>query len=258
MRRYHHGDLREALVQAATSLIAAEGLDAFSLRRVAALLEVSQSALYSHFRDKDDLLAAVAAVGFERLRECLQEALAQCPAQEFGDSSAARARTVALVRSYITFALAEPAMFGLMFRAPHGGLGNYPVLSTASANCLALVRSSLVHCAQSAGAAESGSQQAELRAAAGWAQVHGLAELLRSRWLEPRLLPATLLDALAELLLEVLRAPLPGLSGEHASSAPMAADDDSAGAACADAEPARGGCASGESLFDRLLAATAS
>jgi len=246
--RYHHGDLREALVQAAVSLITAEGAEGFSLRRVANLLGVSQSALYSHFRDKDDLFAAVAAVGFERLHQRLQEMLAQCPAQVPGERDIAHRRAAALVRGYVGFALAEPAMFGLMFRTPRGGLGRYPLLSAASADCLALIQSSLVRCAQPSAASGADPQQAELRAAAGWAQVHGLAELLRSQWLEPRLLPATLLDRLADLLLSTLSAPLGAPSSGHADDAGKQAGR------AGDQRAADGGQVSVQTLFDQLSA----
>ena len=65
--RYHHGSLREALIQAAVRVIERDGIDALTLRSVSSMLGVSQTAMYRHFADKDSLLAAVGAEGFATL-----------------------------------------------------------------------------------------------------------------------------------------------------------------------------------------------
>src|SRR6516162_6235923 len=80
MRRakpYHHGNLREALLKAAIRLIAEVGPAAFTLREVARRAGVSHNAPYRHFRDKDDLLAAVAAQGFWELTQAMLDAAAR-------------------------------------------------------------------------------------------------------------------------------------------------------------------------------------
>src|SRR5258707_12700070 len=82
MRRpkpYHHGNLREALLEAAIRLIAEVGPTAFTLREVARRACVSHNAPYRHFRDRDDLMAAVAAQGFRELTEAMMEAAGQRP-----------------------------------------------------------------------------------------------------------------------------------------------------------------------------------
>src|SRR5712692_4193754 len=71
--RYHHGDLRRALVQEAVRTIQARGADALTLRAVGQKLGVSRTALYRHFADKSALLAAVAGEGFHTLRVQLVE-----------------------------------------------------------------------------------------------------------------------------------------------------------------------------------------
>ncbi len=68
---YHHGDLRQALIEAAQELLTKDQNDGFSLREVAAHAGVSHNAPYNHFADKRELLTAVAANGFEALRERL-------------------------------------------------------------------------------------------------------------------------------------------------------------------------------------------
>src|SRR3982074_1431728 len=78
-RRYHHGDLRRALVDAALALIAEGELGTFSLREVARRAGVTPAAPYHHFKDKTALLAAVAEEGFVALRARLEAALAPVP-----------------------------------------------------------------------------------------------------------------------------------------------------------------------------------
>ena len=72
---YHHGDLRRALVDAALAIVTDEQDWTFSLREVARRAEVSHAAPYNHFTDKNDLLSAVAALGFERLRDGMRAAV---------------------------------------------------------------------------------------------------------------------------------------------------------------------------------------
>src|SRR5260370_37166177 len=74
---YHHGNLREALLEAAIRLIAEVGPTAFTLREVARRAGVSHNAPYRHFRDRDDLMAAVAAQGFRELTEAMVDAAGQ-------------------------------------------------------------------------------------------------------------------------------------------------------------------------------------
>src|SRR6185437_11487823 len=70
-RGYHHGNLREALIDAALMLLAEKGPDGFTIAEVARLAGVSSAAPYRHFRDADALLAAVAERGYERFAAVL-------------------------------------------------------------------------------------------------------------------------------------------------------------------------------------------
>src|SRR5215831_1055457 len=113
MRRakpYHHGNLREALLGAAIRLIAEVGPTAFTLREVARRAGVSHNAPYRHFRDREDLLAAVAAQGFRELTRAMIEAAA-------GKSDALE-RLKCAGLGYVTFALRRPEHFTVMFDAP--------------------------------------------------------------------------------------------------------------------------------------------
>jgi AcrR family transcriptional regulator len=108
-RAYHHGDLRSALIDAATALVREHGASAFSLREAAREVGVDPAACYRHFRDRNDLLIAIAQRGFERLAARLKRATAPLP------SEAWERRLAAMARVYIRFAFEFPAEFRVMF-----------------------------------------------------------------------------------------------------------------------------------------------
>lgn len=100
---YHHGDLRQALLRCAESVLKRNGLDALSLRAIARAAGVSHAAPAHHFPDLASLLSALAAEGFNRLSDSLIEA-----AKKGGDTRLEGAR------AYIAFAKANPALYQLM------------------------------------------------------------------------------------------------------------------------------------------------
>jgi AcrR family transcriptional regulator len=106
-RAYHHGNLRPALLKAALRAIAEEGPDKFTLRDVARRAGVSAPAVYRHFEDKDDLLAAVAADCSDRLAAAMIDGVASAPPDPL---ERFRATGIALVR----FAVAHPEHFRAM------------------------------------------------------------------------------------------------------------------------------------------------
>src|SRR5689334_19621575 len=101
-RSYHHGDLHSALLLTAGKMLEKEGLEALTLREVARRAGVSHSAPYRHFAEREALLAALAAEGFERL------GAAQRKAAEAGGLRA-------MGEAYVAFALENPQRFRLMF-----------------------------------------------------------------------------------------------------------------------------------------------
>ena len=109
-RPYHHGHLREALLQGAVRAIAELGPAAFTLREVARRAGVSHNAPYRHFRDKDALLAAVAAQGFRELTRAMRDA---------GERQAmALDKLKQSGLAYVSFAVRRPEHFTVMFDAP--------------------------------------------------------------------------------------------------------------------------------------------
>ena len=111
-RSYHHGALAEAMVDQALAEVRAHGADQVSLRGIAQSLDVSPSAAYNHFADKDDLLRAVGACGLAALDERMSRAWAAHPAD---NAEAAKARFVGLGRAYLAFAIEETHLFQLTF-----------------------------------------------------------------------------------------------------------------------------------------------
>jgi AcrR family transcriptional regulator len=104
---YHHGDLHEALVRAARTILEKQGLAALSLRGAARAAGVSPAAPYHHFPDKHALLDAVAVQGFDALTSAMNK-----PTAKQRDPSA---RLDASGVGYVVFALENPALFRLMF-----------------------------------------------------------------------------------------------------------------------------------------------
>jgi AcrR family transcriptional regulator len=111
-RTYHHGALAEAMVDQALTEVRTHGADQVSLRSIASALQVSPSAAYNHFSDKDDLLRAVGACGLAALDERMARVLAAHPADT---PEAARARFAGLGRAYLSFATDETHLFQLTF-----------------------------------------------------------------------------------------------------------------------------------------------
>lgn len=105
--RYHHGDLRRALLEEAVRTIAQDGVDALTLREVGLRLGVSRTALYRHFTSKTALLAAVARDGFQRFTAQLATTI------DGQGLSPAALRRIGL--AYLEFALANPSHYRIMF-----------------------------------------------------------------------------------------------------------------------------------------------
>jgi AcrR family transcriptional regulator len=107
--RYHHGDLRAALVDAATVLIAERGVRGFSLAEASRRVGVSGAAPYRHFADRDDLLAAVAVRGLEVFTAMV--------AAEAADGAAAPMRLAAMAGAYVRFAAEHRPLFDTLYGA---------------------------------------------------------------------------------------------------------------------------------------------
>lgn len=210
--RYHHGDLRAALIAAAQDILAQSGVAALSLRGVAARAGVSHAAPYRHFADKEDLLAAVAAAAFERLTASLDAAAPQIAAKDPDES------LVALACAYFRFAAENPDAYRLIFATETTFTRKTPELEAAGAAAFARLADGVRRCLP-ANAAEAAALGA---AALAWAELHGLAMLL----LEGRIPSAmrgglpdeALIDALATGLAQSQRIHAGALNEKWAAS----------------------------------------
>ncbi len=129
---YHHGNLREALVDAVLSLISEKGPNGFSFAEAARRAGVSPAAPYRHFKDRNELMAETAKRGFQLFAEALERAWnggAPSPLTSFE----------AVGRAYLDFARREPAYFEAMFEAGVSG-ENDPELRAASDRAFQVIK----------------------------------------------------------------------------------------------------------------------
>jgi AcrR family transcriptional regulator len=169
--RYHHGDLRAALISAARELLAEAGAEGVSLRAVARKAGVSQAAPYHHFEDKAALLAAAAAEGVRELNASLVAASAGLadPVQ----------RLRALGVAYVVEAMRNPALFALAQGPDFADAGAPGELAEARRATFRLLFETIAVCMPRAGE----TRQREAFGAA-WALVHGMAVLAIDRRLQ--------------------------------------------------------------------------
>ena len=171
---YHHGDLRQALIDSALALIK-EKQDAktLSMREVARRAGVSNAAPYRHFADKDALLAAVAAKGFRILASYLREGVNSIPGEPLRQLQASGV-------AYVQFASAYPSYYRVMFSAFQPGDAKSPELNEAGLDAFGVLVEIIVG-GQAAGQVRPGEPQQLAWVA--WSLVHGLAMLVIERQL---------------------------------------------------------------------------
>lgn len=131
-RGYHHGNLKEALLEAALKLIAEKGPAGFTFADAARWAGVSPAAPYRHFRDRDDLLASVAERGYVQFEAALNAAWDDGRP----DTPAAFER---VGKAYLAFARNEPALYSAMFESGLSLEAN-PALQAAGERAFAIIR----------------------------------------------------------------------------------------------------------------------
>lgn len=171
---YHHGNLRETLIDQGAQIIEKGGIPALTLRAVAEAAGVSRQAPYHHFGDKNGLLAAIATASFERL------ARAMCKAG--GRYLAGEDRLVALGAAYVRLARQAPQQFELCSGTYIQDFAAHPELLEARATAHAVLDAAMVEYLELNRVPTEG---AALASGAAWAMAHGLARLLLGRGLRP-------------------------------------------------------------------------
>jgi len=133
---YHHGDLRRALLDAALEIVRSTGSEEFTLREVARRAGVSHNAPYRHFKDKADLIAAVATEGYNHLTASMKKAMSS--------GNSAYERFSATAEGFLRFALRYPDHFKLIFDLPRRY--EYPETYEAGERAFGMLISAIEHC----------------------------------------------------------------------------------------------------------------
>jgi AcrR family transcriptional regulator len=195
-RGYHHGNLREALLQAALDLIGQKGAAGFTFADAARMAGVSPAAPYRHFRDRDELLSSIAQRGFEQFEAALTAA--------WDDG---RPDTVSAFervgKAYLDFAREQPAFYSAMFESGIP-LDINPALMAASERAFAIIRAAAERLAALAPPGVP-RPPALMMALHIWSMSHGVASLFARADAARRKLPMTPEELLEAEVLIYLR-----------------------------------------------------
>jgi AcrR family transcriptional regulator len=169
---YHHGKLRDALLERAMETIEEVGVDGLSLRQLARDLNVSHGAPAKHFRDKQALIDALALTGFESMNSLILSA------SQSGDEL--RSRFVNVGKAYVDFAVAHPALLTVMYSTKHHPDSSAELRSTGEQSIN--IPQDMITEAQKAGALAAGNP--EILAMVCFASLHGAAILAAGKFLD--------------------------------------------------------------------------
>jgi AcrR family transcriptional regulator len=194
-RGYHHGNLREALIDAALELIGAKGPAGFTIAEAARLAGVSPAAPYRHFRDAEALLAEVAIRGFDRFADRLAKGWnggRPDPVRAFED----------LGRAYLAFAREQPAYYAAMFDS-RLAIETHPEMHAAGERAFTVLREAADQVAATLPQARR--PPSLMIALHVWAMAHGIASLFLREGPSRRKLPMAAEDLLEAGLLIYLQ-----------------------------------------------------
>lgn len=192
--RFHHGNLRQALIDGALIILGKEGQGAITLREVARRAGVTHAAPYRHFDGKEALLAAVAEEGFHQLRHDMEQVAA-------GDGDSLD-RLQRFGEAYVRFALRNPAHYRLMYgpefahRAAHGGL------QEASKKAFMLLLDAVRECQQARLVRDGDPVHVGLSM---WSTVHGLSLLIMDRQMEDAGVSKSQSEAVIRVAMQTVR-----------------------------------------------------
>jgi AcrR family transcriptional regulator len=171
---YHHGDLRNALVEAGLKVLAEQGIAGLNLREVARVAGVSHAAPYRHFADKEALVAAIAEDGFRQLQAALRKVVAKTP-------RTASQQLVAMGQCYVLFALKYSDHFRVMFTSTRDAETQPELYALSKCGFLMLIDA--ISAGQTSGALVAGDPTDFAKTL--WATMHGLAVLLVDQQFPP-------------------------------------------------------------------------
>jgi AcrR family transcriptional regulator len=168
--KYHHGDLRRAILDAALELIKESGIQSLSLREIARRIGVTPAAPYHHFKDRGELLLQIGMQGYGDLLHNLEQAAAE--------ASGAEDECEAEFHAYLQFAREHSAVYAVMFSAELVRHDDCARVKAIADRCFALV------CASVARSRKLSEKMSAEAAISSWALLHGLVVLDQGNLLE--------------------------------------------------------------------------
>lgn len=188
LTRYHHGNLRQALLTAARRMLEAEGHSNLSLRKCADIVGVSATAPQNHFPNKAALLTALAAEGYAELETYMRKGINDAADQE--------ARRNAALLGYVAFAQDHPALYELMFARDRVSSSDPELLRCIRA-CFVILADNSRNFGRFDGDADDVEAKQQMFL---WSLVHGYAQLLTAnRFKKPRMLDVSIIDIIPDL-----------------------------------------------------------
>lgn len=194
-KTYHHGDLKNALIEAGVEILAKDGVSGLSLRKVALKAGVSHAAPYAHFADKQALIAAISTEGFRQLYERVSGVAETYQSQP-------EKQLVEAAWAYVQFAMDDRDRFKVMFSGVLEKEKEYPDFVAESQRNFQLVKS-IVEANQASGRLRSG--DSALVALSAWGIIHGFIMLLLEGQISHSVLEKMSLRELVEFQLEQIQ-----------------------------------------------------
>jgi AcrR family transcriptional regulator len=200
-KNYHHGDLKNALIQAGIRILAEEGVGGLSLRKAARKAGVSHSAPYAHFTDKQNLIAAIASDGHKQIYErftAIQMRHFDEPLLQF----------TAGAWVYVEFGLGAPDHYKITFSGTIQDEHSHSEFIEYSQRNMQILRTTIERC-RSAGYLNNNDVNPELQAVSIWGLLHGLVLLMIQGQVPGDLMKKTQpKDMLIAALQQVVRVPI--------------------------------------------------
>jgi AcrR family transcriptional regulator len=167
-KKYHHGDLKNALIEAGAEILSKEGVSGLSLRKVASRAGVSHAAPYAHFTDKQALIAAISTEGYRRLYEKFVRVVEHYPRDPLR-------QFVEVAWTYVEFARSDPDYFKVTFSSVIEKEKDFSAFVEMTGKNFRLLVDIVEKC-QMARVLKPG--PADMLAVSVWSLVHGFASLL--------------------------------------------------------------------------------
>ena len=201
IKNYHHGDLKNALIQAGIEILSKEGISGLSLRKAARKAGVSHAAPYAHFTDKQALIAAIALDGFDKIYARIEDVVNHYPDDPLK-------QLLQSAWAYMQFALESPAHYKITFSGLIENEKNYPELVEVTRKSMAALQKIIADC-QAAGVLSASAYAAEVDTISIWGLIHGLVSLVLEGQISSNIMRRTHpKDLLIAALQQVVRVPI--------------------------------------------------